>query len=142
MDREYITVAEAARKLGISDRAVRQWIASGKLEAERNGRSWQIPTSAISNGKESEADFHVTAQMRSEIDYLRSELAEKNRQIETQADQIALLQTDMSEQSKRADTIIMQMTQQLDRAHLQLEDLRQCRTLWQRIKGVFVVESG
>ena len=110
MDREYITVAEAARKLGVSDRAVRQWITSGKLEAERNGRSWQIPSSAISNGKESEADFHVTAQMRSEIDYLRSELAEKNRQIENQADQIALLQTDMSEQSKRADTIIMQMT--------------------------------
>ena len=60
---------------------------------------------------------------QSEIDHLRSELA------------------DMSEQSKRDDMIIMQMTQQLARAHLQLEDLRQCRTLWQRIRGVFVPET-
>ena len=133
MSKEYITVAEAARKLGISDRAVRQWIASGKLEAERNGRSWRIPASAIQNGSESEDSPRVIPQMQSEIDYLRSDLAEKNRQIESQADQIISLQADLSEQSKRHDTIIMQMTQQLDRAHLQLEDMRKRPSGWRRL---------
>lgn len=132
MEKEYITVAEASRKLGISDRAVRQWITSGKLEAERNGKSWRIPASAISNGKKAEEEFHVIVQMQSEIDHLRSELAEKNRQIESQADQIASLQADLSEQSKRHDTIVLQMTQQLERAQLQLEDMRD-RSWWQRI---------
>ena len=66
---------------GISDRAVRQWIASGKLEAERNGRSWRIPASAVQNGSESEEDCSRTAQMQAEIDRLHSELAEKNRKI-------------------------------------------------------------
>ena len=132
MDKKYITVAEAARKLGISDRAVRQWIASDKLEAERNGRSWRIPASAISNGNETEADFRVIAQMQSEIDHLRSELAEKNRQLEAQADQIASLQADLSEQSKRHDTIVLHMTQQLERVQLQLEDMRS-RGWWRRM---------
>ena len=87
---------------------------------------------AISNGNETEADFRVIAQMQSEIDHLRSELAEKNRQIEAQADQIASLQADLSEQSKRHDTIVLHMTQQLERVQLQLEDMRS-RGWWRRM---------
>jgi len=51
------------------------------------------------------------------------------------------LTQDLSEQSKRHDTIVMRMTQQLDRAHLQIEDLRKRRSVWQRIKAVFVPEA-
>ena len=83
MDTPYISVAEAARKLKISDRAVRQWIHSGKLEAERNGRAWQILASSLGNGSSSEVDFPITSQMQSEIDHLRNELAAKNRQLES-----------------------------------------------------------
>lgn len=83
MDTQYVSVAEAARKLGKSDRAVRQWIHSGKLEAERNGRSWRILASSLGNGSQSEVDFPITAQMQSEIDHLRSELAAFSRHIES-----------------------------------------------------------
>lgn len=131
MDKQYITVAEAARKLGISDRAVRQWIASDKLEAERNGRSWRIPASAISNGKETEDDFRVIAQMQSEIDHLRNELAEKDRKlasadfevahlndmVEEKTDQIRHLRDGLSEkdaQLSRRDEQIESLTQQID----------------------------
>ena len=89
MDTQYVSVAEAARKLGLSERAVRQWITAGKLEAERNGRTWRILASALENGSASEANFPITAQMQSEINHLRNELAEKNRQIEALTSTIA-----------------------------------------------------
>ena len=116
MDTQYVSVAEAARKLGKSDRAVRQWIASGKLEAERNGRSWRILASSLRNGSQSEVDFPITAHMQSEIDHLRSEVAEKNRQLESQAQQIDRFQQLLAMQTK----ITAALT---ERMHM-IEDLR------------------
>jgi negative regulator of replication initiation len=45
------------------------------------------------------------------------------------------LQSDLSEQSKRHDMIVAQMTTQLERSQLQLADLRQHRSFWQRLIG-------
>ena len=47
-------------------------------------------------------------------------------------EQIATLQQHLAEQSQRHDTIVLQLTQQLDRVHLQLED-HQKRRWWHRI---------
>ena len=51
------------------------------------------------------------------------------KQIDRQVEEIAFLRDELSkqrdeqsEQSKRHDTIVLHMTQQLDRVHLQLED--------------------
>jgi negative regulator of replication initiation len=49
--------------------------------------------------------------------------------------QIAELTTEVSESRKRSDTIIAQMTTQIDRANLQLEDLRTRKSWWQRLVG-------
>ena len=46
-----------------------------------------------------------------------------------------------SEARSRSDMIIMQLTQQLDRANLQLEDMRERKTVWRRLKAVFVAET-
>ena len=66
------------------------------------------------------------------------------KQIDSQAEEIAFLRSELSEQrdehseqSKRHDTIVLKMTQQLDRAHLQLEDKQNTPSLWQRLKTVF-----
>lgn len=40
-------VQEAAVLLGIKVRTVRQWIASGKLTAVKNGKQWMINESEI-----------------------------------------------------------------------------------------------
>lgn len=47
MEKEYLTTAEAAEKLGISRVAVFQRIKAGTLKAERFGRSFAIPKSEI-----------------------------------------------------------------------------------------------
>jgi len=127
MDTQYITVAEAARKLGISDRAVRQWIAAGKLEAERNGRSWRILASSLGNGSASEVDFPITAQMQSEIDYLRSELSAFSRHIEslTQSLDHAHQLVALSQKS------IQQLTDQ--NQLLLLDQRRRKPSVWKRI---------
>lgn len=127
MDTQYISVAEAARKLGISDRAVRQWIATGKLEAERNGRSWRILASSLGNGSQSEVDFRIISQMQSKIDHLRSELAEKNRQIESLTQSL-----DHAQQLHGlAQKNIATLTEQIDTQRTVIEDMR--RPWWQRV---------
>ena len=45
------------------------------------------------------------------------------------------------DERKRTDTIIMQLTQQLERTQMQLEDLRETKTLWQRVRSVFIPRS-
>ena len=62
-----------------------------------------------------------------EITYLRSELSESHKRSD--------------EASTRSDTIIMQLTQQLERTQMQLEDLRETKTLWKRVKSVFIPNS-
>ncbi len=82
-----------------------------------------------------------------------------DRQLEQKDAQIQRIQTDLNEQirqltgelsasrrgtedaGKRSDMIVAQMTQQLDRAALQLEDLRQKRSWWQRVFSRGTVES-
>src|ERR687889_2875573 len=44
---EHLSVAEAAERMGISERTARRWIKSGKLRAYKPGRDYWIPESAI-----------------------------------------------------------------------------------------------
>ena len=62
-----------------------------------------------------------------EVTYLRSELSESHKRSD--------------EARTRSDTIIMQLTQQLERTQMQLEDLRETKTLWQRVRSVFIHNS-
>ena len=45
----WITVAEASKRLDISERSVRTWIAEGKLNARKQGRKWLILEESIGN---------------------------------------------------------------------------------------------
>ena len=49
---EYMTVAEAARALGLSERAVHKRITTGPMQAERFGALvWQIPVEEVERAK-------------------------------------------------------------------------------------------
>ena len=49
---EWITVKSASRKVGVSDRTIRNWIAKGKLSAKKKGNRWLIDESSLSEGGE------------------------------------------------------------------------------------------
>ena len=71
-------------------------------------------------------------------------LDEKDKHIEIlnqQTHNLQQLLDDANEARTRSDTIIMQLTQQLERTQLQLEDLRETKTLWQRVRSVFIPKS-
>src|SRR5829696_7006296 len=44
---EHLSLAEAAERMGISERTARRWIKSGKLRAYKPGRDYWIPESAL-----------------------------------------------------------------------------------------------
>ncbi len=43
----YLTPAEIARELGVSNQAVYKWVSEGKLEAFRFGRAVRVPRSSL-----------------------------------------------------------------------------------------------
>ncbi len=69
-------------------------------------------------------------------------VVEQIRQIDKLTDELREMRRSADETSKRHDTIVMQLTQQLDRSQLMLEDLRKRRSVWQKIREVFVAETG
>ena len=49
---DYISIAEFAKKNGVSERTVRNWCASGKMEgAFLTGKTWNVPADASSPGR-------------------------------------------------------------------------------------------
>jgi len=60
------------------------------------------------------------------IDLLKEQLANTNKQIDF-----------ANEAKSRSDTIIMQLTKQLEHSQLQLEDINRPKTLWQKLRTVF-----
>ena len=48
MNEESLTVEQAAAKLGVRGRTIREWLATGELEGTRvNARLWLIPKRAV-----------------------------------------------------------------------------------------------
>jgi excisionase family DNA binding protein len=45
-EERWLSPEEAAREHGVSGRTIRNWIASGRLEARRAGRRWQVVASS------------------------------------------------------------------------------------------------
>jgi len=131
-----ITVLEYAKRKGVSKQAVQQQINKGKLEAEKIEGQWFIneePTVDAGLGANQQAGLganqqaglganqqELLDQLRSENEYLRNKL------------------DDSDGARVRSDTIIMQLTQQLERTQLQLDSLRETTTLWQRVKSIFL----
>ena len=75
MDKKYLSVNEAAEHLDISDRAVRQRIKAGTIQAEKVGNAWRIASAQFREDTEPSAETHDM------IEFLKSELTEKNRHI-------------------------------------------------------------
>ena len=131
-----ITVLEYAKRRGVSKQAVQQQINKGKLDAEKIEGQWFINeelTVDAGLGANQQAGLganrqvglganqqELLDQLRSENEYLRNKL------------------DDSDGARVRSDTIIMQLTQQLERTQLQLDSLRETTTLWQRVKSIFL----
>ena len=122
MNNNGYSVQEAAELLNIAERTVLDWIHKGKLNAEKDGKSWRILDDLTnSNGT---AKHGSDAAM---IEWLKKQ----NEEFQAQN---AELMRQMEENQKRSDMIIMQLTRQLENNTLMLEDMRK-QSLWTRVKA-------
>ena len=71
----------------------------------------------------------------SAIDLLREQLSNQHDQIRQLTQELFDARQSTDEASRRHDTIVLQMTQQLNQAQMQLEDLRHRPSWWQRLFG-------
>ena len=127
MDTQHLTINEYSQQFKVSPNTIRRHINNKKLEAEKIDGKWLILVTQ-------EINQDVTQKL----------LEEKDKHIEIlnkQTHNLQQLLDDANEARTRSDTIIMQLTQQLERTQLQLEDLRETKTLWQRVRSVFIPKS-
>ena len=142
---KWFTLSEASATLNISLSTLRRHIDKGKYKTKtEQGRRLVKLTETHS---ESHNELHNETQMKftethNEAHVDTSELHKQlNSEIQFLREQNTKLTDEISKARTRSDTIIMQLTQQLERTQMQLEDLRETKTLWQRVRSVFIPRS-
>ena len=142
---KWFTLSEASATLNISLSTLRRHIDKGKYKTKtEQGRRlvkltethyeahYRVHNKTQMKSTETHNEAHVdTSELRKQL----------NSEIQFLREQNTKLTDEISEARTRSDTIIMQLTQQLERTQMQLEDLRETKTLWQRMKSVFIPNS-
>ena len=125
MDRT-LSISEAARMLGVSEKTIRNRIKRNEIIAELVNGKYAIKEQDLldaMNGNQggNVSTLELVEQIKSENEYLRKELSKA--------------QEELSEVRQRSDTIIITLTQRLDEQVKMIEDMRQRQPLWQKLKA-------
>ena len=132
---KWVTTSEASRLLDVTERTIQRHIKEGKYQSKLEDARRYVLIELSDDAPTNDGQLVVTLQ--SEVEYLRSELSEVRR--------------DAVGEKERSDTIILQLTKQLENQTLMLEDTRKEaavlsqsetfrseRSLWRRVKMLFV----
>lgn len=114
---KWVSVKTAAELRKCSPRNILDLIKRGKLEGKKkpDGRRWEVLVELPAGTSVGTSE---PAEVSEVVLLLREQLAEQNRQIER-------LQSQLADGSQRHDTIILQMTRQLESQQNLLEHQRQ-----------------
>jgi len=118
-----LTVAEYARLVNISEATVRRKVKSGELNSELIDGVTHIVSERLPTDGQGDNQSLLVAHLQDEIERQQSE--------------IEYLRNELSESRQRSDTIILQLTKQVETQTFALEDLR-TRSFWRRIKMAFI----
>ena len=120
---EWMTTAEAAEALGVSERQVRNKVKSGKLKAKKQGNRWLIDRSLTEAETEMQDTDSEVSELPTEIAAsaeLLSRLEADNEWLRHRVDQFGteLAETRKAgeEANQRHDTIVLQLTRQLEQS--------------------------
>lgn len=120
------------KTLGI--RVPPQYYDKVKTYAQSRNRSLSdVMRQALDGVMEADSDEskHVSTSFQQAMESFQSQLEQKDKQIDQLHQLLAM------KENSAADAL-----SQLNRANLQIEDLRRPRSAWQRIKAVFADETG
>ncbi len=110
---KWVSVSDACQAFDKSDRTVRRWIEDGKLKSRKSGRSVEVllEVSDIesANGGQTAAQVEI-ARLKAEVDGKDEVVTALRSQVE-----------ELSSSRERQDTIILQLSRQLDQSQRLLE---------------------
>ena len=149
MNGHKLTIPEAAKHFSVTERTIRRWIQSSDIESTRIGRrtfvvvdsdvdisenatdTSEIVTDRNGHGTDTAALERLLQEKDARIAHLESQLERRDEQVDHLTQVVAMSQKNIGA-----------LTEQLDDSRQMIEDMRQRRTVWQRLKAVFVAESG
>jgi len=111
---EWITVKEAAKIRNCTERNILRLINNNSIEAKKDGHKWVILKASL------EVDSEESPNMSDFVSVLKAQLEEKDKQIERLQKQVEEKDKMLEESSERNDTIIMQLTRQLEQSQRML----------------------
>ena len=119
---EWITVKDAAQLRNCTERNVLRLIQKGELEAKREGRKWRILKETAEQASEESPNMSdMISVLKVQLEGKDKQIEEKDKQIERLQEQIEETSRTLSESSQRHDTIVMQLTRQLEQSQRMLE---------------------
>ncbi len=130
MNTNTYTIQQYAAYKNVSVNTIRNWIKQKKVNATKKDNQWFITCTNTSTNASTNAS---TNDNKNYIELLQ----EKDKQIEFLKSQLE----ESNQARQRADTILMQLSQQTDRQQLQIEDMRRNRSILARIREVFIPSS-
>ena len=134
MNTNTYTIQQYAAYKNVSVNTIRNWIKQKKVNATKKDNQWFITcTNADTNYGTNTSTNASTNDNKNYIELLQ----EKDKQIEFLKSQLE----ESNQARQRADTILMQLSQQIDRQQLQIEDMRRNRSIFARIREVFIPSS-
>ena len=108
MSDNWVTATEAAQTLGVSEKTVSRRAKQGQIKSKKQGKRRLYLVDTDKPMSDSVRDTGaVVEQLRSEVEHLREKLDEKDKALED-ARQAA------DEASQRHDTIVLQLTMQVE----------------------------
>jgi excisionase family DNA binding protein len=109
-DKQWVTMAEACRISGLSQRTIQRRIKEGTITSKKQGRNRLILTGTLDtparNGAEM-AGMDLMGQIREENQFLREQVRDLTERLKDK-------DREAEEDRKRQQTIILQMTRQLE----------------------------
>ena len=134
MNTNTYTIQQYAAYKNVSVNTIRNWIKQKKVNATKKDNQWFITCTDTDTNTSTNTDINTsTNDNKNYIELLQ----EKDKQIEFLKSQLE----ESNQARQRADTILMQLSQQIDRQQLQIEDMRRNRSIFARIREVFIPSS-
>lgn len=141
MEDKWLTTAEAAVVLGVSERTVQRRASSGIYESKtEGGRKYVLLPDDATNTTDD--DSTIIEMQREQMELLQERIRSQEGEMERLHGEIERLHkllenslTEASDAKERSDTIILTQARRLDEQSRMIEDMRS--SSWQRIKKLF-----
>ena len=125
----WYSVNEALQILDISRKTLYDWMKSEKITSKKEGKKRLIWIDSDSGQTEVSPPKHTNTHTSKQLDDLKEQLNYFRKQTET-------LQSQLTEQSQRHDTIVMKLSNTIEHQQLLLQEAQTHVPFWKKMFGL------